>query len=77
MRTIRFSILQTIIKSLIGSLDYERIKLTVIKLSSSEITGAEKKQIVMDQFAYVAEAVGRDLLSIAIKTAVLMMRNGK
>jgi hypothetical protein len=77
MKSFLLIALQSIIKSLIGSLDYERIKLMVIKLSSSEITGAEKKQIVMDQFAYVAEAIGRDLLSIAIKTAVLMMRNGK
>jgi uncharacterized protein YwlG (UPF0340 family) len=77
MRAFLIAALQTIIKALIGSIDYERIKLMVIKLSSSEITGAEKKQIVMDQFAYVAEAIGRDLLSIAIKTAVLMMRNGK
>lgn len=69
--------LQTIIKTLVGSLDYERIKLAVIRLSDVDISGTDKKQIVMNEFTYVAEAIGRDLLSIAIKTAVLMMRNGK
>jgi hypothetical protein len=77
MKALLIAALQTIIKALIGSIDYERIRLAVISLSSSEIPGADKKQIVMNEFAYVAEAVGRDLLSIAVKTAVLMMRNGK
>ncbi len=69
--------LQTIIKMLVGSLDYERIKLAVIRLSDADISGTDKKQIVLSEFAYVAEAIGRDLLSIAVKTAVLMMRSGK
>ena len=77
MKTFWLLALQTIIKTLVGSLDYERIKLAVIRLSDADISGTDKKQIVLSEFAYVAEAIGRDLLSIAIKTAVLMMRNGK
>ena len=77
MRTVWLLALQTIIKTLVGSLDYERIKLAVIRLSDADISGTDKKQIVLSEFAYVAEAIGRDLLSIAIKTAVLMMRNRK
>jgi uncharacterized protein YwlG (UPF0340 family) len=77
MKALLMAALQTIVRSLVGSIDYERIKLAVIGLSNNELSGTDKKQIVMNEFAYVAEAVGRDLLSIAVKTAVLMMRNGK
>jgi hypothetical protein len=77
MKTFWLLSLQTIVKALVGTLDYERIRLAVIRLSSESLSGTEKKQIVMDEFAYVAEMMGRDLLSIAIKTAVLMMRNRK
>jgi hypothetical protein len=62
---------------LVGALDYERIKLVVIRLADQDMPGEEKKKIVFDEFAYVADIVGRDLLSIAIKTAVLMIRGAK
>lgn len=67
--------LQTIVRSLIGALNYERIKTTVLNLESKTLSGEQKKQIVLDEAALVMDAVGRDLVSLAIKTAVLMVRS--
>jgi hypothetical protein len=77
MNKILLIALQSIVRTLIGALDYERIKLAVIRLADQEISGEEKKKIVFNEFAYVAEVSGRDLLSIAIKTAVMMARGVK
>ena len=65
--------LQTIVRSLIGALNYERIKTTVLNLESQTLSGEQKKQIVLDEAALVLDVVGRDLVSLAIKTAVLMV----
>ena len=67
--------LQTIVRSLIGALNYERIKTTVLNLESQTLSGEQKKQIVLDEAALVLDVVGRDLVSLAIKTAVLMVRS--
>ena len=70
MRTIWFSILQTIIKSLIGSLDYERIKLLVTDLEKTELTGAQKRERVIESCQHIAVSVGAALLNLAIEIAV-------
>ncbi len=57
MKTFWFSILQTIIKSLIGSLDYERIKLLVADLEKTDCQ-------------HIAVSVGAALLNLAIEIAV-------
>ena len=67
--------LQTIVRSLIGALNYEGIKTTVLNLESQTLSGEQKKQIVLDEAALVLDVVGRDLVSLAIKTAVLMVRS--
>jgi hypothetical protein len=70
MKTIWFSILQTIIKSLIGSLDYERIKLLVMDLEKTELTGAEKRERVVSECSSIAQVVGAALLNLAIEAIV-------
>lgn len=77
MRAFWIKALQAIVRALVGALNYERIQLAVIHLSDTEMTGEQKKQIVLNEAAAIIEVAGRDLVSIAIKTAVLMMRNRK
>ena len=77
MKTIWFSILQTIIKSLIGSLDYERIKLLVMDLEKTELTGltgAQKREQVIAACQHIAVSVGAALLNLAIEIAVNSLR---
>jgi hypothetical protein len=70
MRTIWFSILQTIIKSLIGSLDYERIKQLVMEWEETELTGVQKREQVIAACQHIAVSVGAALLNLAIEIAV-------
>ena len=77
MNKILLITLQTIIRALIGALNYERIKLAVLNLESSELTGEQKRQLVIDGAKPVIEAVGRALVNLAIETAVNSLRNGK
>jgi hypothetical protein len=74
MKTIWFSILQTIIKSLIGSLDYERIKLLVADLEKTDLTGTQKRDRVIESCQDVAVSVGAALLNLAIEIAVNSLR---
>ena len=74
MKTVWFAILQTIIKSLIGALDYERIKLLVADLEKTELTGAQKRERVIAECQSVAVSVGAALLNLAIEIAVNSLR---
>lgn len=77
MKTLLFIALQTIVRALIGALNYERIKTTVLNLESQELSGDEKKQLVLNEAASVIEVVGKALVNLAIETAVTAMRNQK
>ena len=70
MKTLWFSILQTIIKILIGSLDYERIKLLVADLEQTTLNGAQKRERVIESCQHIVVSVGAALLNLAIEIAV-------
>jgi hypothetical protein len=70
MKTFWFSILQTVIKSLIGSLDYERIKQLVMDWEETDLTGAQKRERVIAECQHIAVSVGAALLNLAIEIAV-------
>lgn len=70
MKSFWFSILQTVIKSLIGSMDYEQIKLLVADLEKTELTGAQKRERVIESCQHVVVSVGAALLNLAIEIAV-------
>ena len=70
MKTIWFAILQTIIKSLIGSLDYGRIKQLVMEWEETDLTGAQKRERVIESCQHIAVSVGAALLNLAIEIAV-------
>lgn len=77
MNRFLLSALQTIVRALIGSLNYERIKTIVLSVESQALSGDEKKQIVLNETANVIEVCGKALVNLAIETAVTAMRNQK
>lgn len=74
MNSFLLSALQTIVRTLIGALNYERIKNTVLNLESQALTGEEKRKIVLDEAASVIEVCGKALVNLAIETAVTSLR---
>lgn len=63
MNAFLFAALQTLIKAIVGSLNYERIKTTVLNLESQELSGDEKKRLALNEAASVIEVVGKALVN--------------
>ena len=74
MKTFLLAALQTILRSLIGALNYERIKLLVIDAEREPLTGAEKRALVTQEAQSLGLAAGTALLNLAIETAVNSVR---
>ena len=74
MKSFLLAALQTIVRALIGALNYERIKQTVLILESQVLSGEEKRKIVLDEAASVIEVCGKALVNLAIGTAVNSVR---
>jgi hypothetical protein len=74
MKAFLVAALQTIVRSLVGALNYERVKLLVTDLDSTELSGTQKRARVMDECQSVAIAVGVSLLNLAIETAVASIK---
>lgn len=66
--------LQAIVKTLIGSLDYERIKVLVMDAEHEPMSGVEKRAFVIQEARKLGLAVGAALLNLAIETAVNSLR---
>ena len=77
MNALLFSALQTILKAIIGSLNYERVKELVNQMDSTELSGDEKRAAVVQEARAIGLAVGYALLNLAIETAVNSLRNRK
>lgn len=75
MNKLLLTALQTIVRALIGALNYERIKMTVANLESRDLSGEQKKQIVLDEASSVIEVVGKALVNLAIEAAVNAIRH--
>lgn len=74
MKSFLLSVLQTIVKTLIGSLDYEQIKVLVMDAEREPISGVEKRALVIQEARKLGLAVGAALLNLAIETAVNSLR---
>lgn len=74
-RQLLFAILQTIIKALVGALNYGRIKALVESADSAELSGDEKRALVVQEARTVGVAIGDALLNLAIEVAVNALRN--
>lgn len=75
MSSLLFSALQTILRTLIGSLNYERIKQTVQTLDRTDLSGSEKREAVIEEAKPVIAAVGLALVNLAIEVAVNTIRS--
>jgi len=77
LNAILFYTLQTVIKAIVGSLNYERIKALVTDTDTAELSGDDKRALVVQEARNVGLAVGYALLNLAIETAVNSLRNRK
>jgi hypothetical protein len=75
MKAFLMAALQTIIKALVGSLNYETIRMWVMEVDASpQLTGSEKRERVVRECASIAQTVGVALLNLAIETIVNSMK---
>jgi hypothetical protein len=74
MKAFLVAALQAIVRSLVGALNYERVKLLVTDLESTELTGPQKRDRVITECQSVVLAVGMSLFNLAIETAVASMK---
>lgn len=74
MNSLLFLTLQTIIKALVGSLNYERIKALVTDTDATSLSGDDKRALVVQEARNVGLAVGYALLNLAIEVAVNSLR---
>ena len=75
MNSLLFKALQTILRTLIGSLNYERIKVTVQTLDRTDLSGSEKRDAVIQEAKPIIAAVGLALVNLAIEVAVNTIRS--
>jgi len=75
MKPFLLAALQTILRALIGALNYERVKMAVESLESRDLSGEEKRTIVLNEAASVIEVVGKALVNLAIEAAVNSLRS--
>lgn len=75
MNSLLFLTLQTIIKALVGSLNYERIKALVTDTDATQLSGDDKRALVVQEARNVGLAVGYALLNLAIEVAVNSLRS--
>lgn len=74
MKSFLLAALQTILSSLVGALNYERIKLLVIDAEREPLTGAEKRALVVQEARTLGIAVSTALLNLAIESIVNHLR---
>ena len=67
-------VLQTIVKTLVGSVQYEQIKNMVLGAELSGLSGADKRQRVLEEVRNIGMEIGTALLNLAIETAVNSVR---
>ena len=74
MKALWIAALQTIVRTLVGALNYERVKILVIELQSTDLSGTQKRARVLEECQSVALAIGLSLLNLAIETAVASIK---
>jgi 2C-methyl-D-erythritol 2,4-cyclodiphosphate synthase len=77
MNRFLLSALQTIVRALIGALNYERIKSLVTDTDATSLSGDDKRALVVQEAQSIGLAVGYALVNLAIETAVNSLRNQK
>lgn len=75
MNKILISLLQTILRTLIGALNYDRIRLLVEKAETTGMSGDVKRAMVLEEARSIGLAIGQALLNLAVEGAVNALKN--
>lgn len=73
-RGFAFNMLLAAIKMMMSSTDWDKIKLAVDELDSSEISGTEKRELAIKKAREVISKIPDWLLNLAIEIAVARLR---
>lgn len=77
MKSLWIAALQTIVRSLVGALNYERIKQLVVTMQDTNLSGPEKRAKVWEDCQSIAFVVGAALVNLAIEVAVNSIKDRK
>lgn len=77
MKYFLWSVLQTTVRALIGSVYYDQIKSFVESLAGDDRTGEEKRALVLRFLQPLVQSVGTALVNLAIETAVNVLKEKK
>jgi hypothetical protein len=65
MNRILIGLLQTILRTLVGALNYERLTLLVEDAEKTDMTGEMKRAMVLEEARTIGLAIGQALLNLA------------
>ena len=74
MKSLLLAALQSIVRSLVGALDYEQIKILVSRVNHAQMTGEEKRAVVIQEAQTIGIVVSTALLNLAIESIVTSLR---
>lgn len=74
MKSIILSSLIMCVKWLVANANWELIKSTVQDLNNEDLSGTEKKELVMRALDSVVKSLGVNLVNLAIEVAVLSIK---
>ena len=75
MNRILIGLLQTILRTMVGALNYERLVLLVEDAEKTGMTGEMKRAMVLEEARTIGLAVGNALLNLAIEVAVNALKS--
>lgn len=75
MNRILIGLLQTIVRTIVGALNYERLVLLVEDAEKTGMTGEMKRAMVLEEARTIGLAVGNALLNLAIEVAVNALKS--
>jgi hypothetical protein len=70
MKSFYLNILIQVIRMLISTVNWELIKETVMELTESELTGEQKRAVVLTRLSVLKTEIGTSLLNLALEIAV-------
>ena len=74
MSKIWITALETLVKALAGRVNYQDVKILVQKINDSDLSGSEKRDLVIDEARAMGIAIASALLNLLIEVAVNALR---
>lgn len=75
MNRVLFGLLQSIVRAIVGALNYERVYLLVDSANKTGLDSETKRAMVLEDAKVVSLAVGDALLNLAVETAVNALKS--